>query len=193
VLTDTRDGGTNACDNRCAIDEICVAYFDGNCISAGNACRKVSSSCKESGSVQGASCWEGPCNEDICGLKDGPGSWYCNYTRCAGDTSRADAKCYGIGDVGGYWESALWRDWLPGRETSSRPAESGSEEIVAISSGVPWSTSARDRLGSGVLALPWLRGSRNLQRAKHSFVPLGFVRNTPSCGKASWGKCWAPT
>jgi len=97
-VTDTRDGGTNDCGNRCAIDEICVAYFDGNCNSAGIACRKVSSSCKVG--VQGATCFKEACGDDFCGFKDGQGFWGCNYPYCDGDTSRADAKCYGVGDPG---------------------------------------------------------------------------------------------
>ena len=89
------DGGINSCNNNCAADEICVAYYDGTCTSMGASCRKVSASCQESVIVQGAACFEGPCNDDICGLKDGQHFWACNYAPCSGDTLRADAKCYG--------------------------------------------------------------------------------------------------
>jgi len=89
------DGGINSCNNICAADEICVAYYDGTCTSTGANCRKVSASCQQSVIVQGAACFEGPCNDDICGLKDGRRFWACNYAPCSGDTLRADAKCYG--------------------------------------------------------------------------------------------------
>ena len=89
------DGGLNSCNNNCAADEICVAYYAGTCTSTGTSCRKVSASCQESVIVQGAACFEGPCNDDICGLKDGQHFWACNYAPCSGDTLRADAKCYG--------------------------------------------------------------------------------------------------
>jgi hypothetical protein len=91
----TADGGINSCNNTCAADEICVAYYDGTCTSMGASCRKVSASCRESVIVQGAACFERPCNDDICGLKDGRHFWACNYAPCPGDTLRADAKCYG--------------------------------------------------------------------------------------------------
>lgn len=88
-VTIAQEGGgdqeVNAC-LACAADELCVQSFDGNCLTGGPHCKKVSAACLASAAACTAAC-----EPEICGSP-----WQCKtQIPCGTEDKNASVYCYG--------------------------------------------------------------------------------------------------
>jgi hypothetical protein len=84
----------SAC-SACGPNELCVAYYDGQCKPLYSTCNQVTATTRQAILVDHARCFDKPMGDEICGTRDGQHFWGCGEPACPNETLESDIDCYG--------------------------------------------------------------------------------------------------
>jgi hypothetical protein len=85
----------------CAMDEVCVQYYDGTCKPMSATCRKVSATCQGMATSDPQSCTKAAypgCQYEICQSPEdsGPLRYMCGSPSCPNQVAGSNIGCYGL-------------------------------------------------------------------------------------------------